>query len=342
MVGFSGYLALTAQPDPMPCSAWRCTPLDSQPQGGWRWLCAGLLALALTCAGCGPRSTAGEDALAALERLCFVPPGRALLQGYAEVEVPEALLAGRFEITRGEWIQVFGRPPDDTGFVSDAAVTTAERHDWPAFCSHDEAQRFAAAVGMRLPTLAEWVYLAGGSSASIYPWGRRVRLGLANSTELGLGRPTAVGTFEGGRSFAGCYDLFGNVAEWVERPQPGDQPMGEPLTYVSQAWALGGGYLSTLWPLHQLDFASDAGVRFCARVLDGSQRSPDLGARLVVAARPWLVERALLLEQASNARARLRAAGAEFGSLALPLLEDLVRDHPRAPALRWLLEGARP
>jgi formylglycine-generating enzyme required for sulfatase activity len=287
-------------------------------------------------------SPGGEAALSTLERLCFVPPGRARLQGNAEIEVREALFASRFEVTRREWTRVFGLPPDDTGFVSDAALTTPERLDWPAFCSFDEAERYAAAVGMRLPSLGEWLYLAGGSSASIYPWGRRVRLGLANSTELGLGRPAAVGTFEGGRSSIGCYDLFGNVAEWVQRPRPSDRPLGEVLEYPNEAWVLGGSYLSKLMPLHQLDFGRPGGVRLATRVLDGSQRSPDVGMRLVVSARTWLAEHGAELAAAPQARARLRRAGGELGSLAVPLLEELLREQPDARALRWLLEGAKP
>jgi hypothetical protein len=300
----------------------------------------GLLAL-LAIPGCSLEDPEGEQALSELERLCFVAAGSARLQGNIEVGLAEPLLAGRFEVTRAEWREVFGSFPEAPGFVSDVAQTLPERADWPAFCTYDQALRYAAAVGMRLPTQPEWLYLAAGPSAAVFPWGRRARLGLANTLELRLGRPTPVGTFEGGRANSGCYDLFGNVAEWVQRPQPGERLLGSALESAGDTWVMGGGYLSSLWPLHEVDLSRPGGLRLNQTVADGSRLAPDMGLRLVAPARAWLAERAALLARARSARLRLDRIGADVGSLAQPLLSELVAEHPGEPALRWLLAGAR-
>lgn len=329
----------SAPPHPRACALWARGPRGAEP-GRRAALIAALLAC-LGCLGCNFADPEGEQALAELERLCFVAAGSARLQGNVEVGLSEPLLAGRFEVTRAEWRAVFGSFPEAPGFVSDVAQTPPERADWPAFCTHDQALRYAAAVGMRLPTQSEWLYLAGGPSASVYPWGRRARLGVANSLELHLGRPAPVGTFEGGRATSGLYDLFGNVAEWVQRPLPGERLLGSAFESAGEACAMGGGYLTSLWPLHELDLSRPGGLRLNQTVADGASLAPDLGLRLVAPARAWLAERGARLGRAERARERLERIGAEFGSLAQPLLLELVAAHPDEPALRWLLAGSR-
>ncbi len=78
----------------------------------------------------------------------------------------------------------------------------------------------------RLPRLEEWRQAVEGHAGFRFPWGDRFEsLGAlrANTLELGLLRPTRVGTFESGRDPSredACYDLFGNLAEWVLDPPP--------------------------------------------------------------------------------------------------------------------------
>ena len=68
---------------------------------------------------------------------------------------------------------------------------------------------------VRLPDEWEWQWAAQSAQAEFaYPWGPEWRDGVANTSEAGIGRTTAVGMYPGGRSLQGVYDLAGNVWEW--------------------------------------------------------------------------------------------------------------------------------
>jgi hypothetical protein len=136
---------------------------------------------------------------------------------------PGGFWLDRFEVTvsaYGEFLRETGRsmpagapPPFDPatgpGFLPVTCVTLAD------------ARAYAQWAGKRLPTSAEWEWAARGPTGLRYPWGNaiwgeRFLDAFANTLELGLGRPTIVGTFFNGQSYRGAYDLVGNVWEWTE------------------------------------------------------------------------------------------------------------------------------
>lgn len=311
-------------------------------------------------AGCSREDAGGgARALHELERLAFVPAGACAIEGYvgrwADCSVARPFLVDRYEVTRRDWLHYFPEPEDGPygpQWTQDVAGLSEEQLDWPAFLSREQAVRLAQERGMRLLTAREWIYVATGRRSYPYPWGTERRTSVANTAELGLGTPSAVGVFEGGRSQPyGCYDLLGNVWEWVSDRVPGYQDdlafdsslesrlvdMGDGLASV-----LGGSFHSRERPT----FGGSLGLRFHARLLDQATISPEIGVRLGADAEVYLWEKASHWAEAPEARARLEATGRRWASasgreLVLPLLEELAA-RPGAPStLAWLLAGAR-
>lgn len=316
---------------------------------------------ASTVAGCRPADVVPRS-LVELERMAFVPAGRARLPGEvglsAEYGAESDLLVDRFEVSRDDWAFWFGAPPAPAGLQSGLAATSSANGTWPAFASHDEATELAARRGMRLPTAREWLWIAAGPRALEYPWGVLPRVSVANTLGLDLRRPVAVGTFEQGRSPQGCYDLIGNVAEWVSLD---DLAVGPGTLPVSDAAAVvGGSFLNRLRPLFGRDVSAPGQRhRVAGEVLPTGTRGVDLGLRCVVDAEDYLRARADEWRAVPGARERLTRVGERWGVGATPLLERLVAQRAAAAdgaaadgastdrstaddgPLAWLLGGAR-
>jgi hypothetical protein len=309
-----------------------------------------LRSLALSCVAlgaCGGPEADPTEALAALDRLAFVAPGECRLLGRDGVDLvcanAEALLVDRLEVSRGEWSSWSATSAGAAATGEDQ--TRAEVVDawpeavdsWPASAlTLDEARAYAASRGMRLPTAREWIRIASGTRAQPFPWGLARASAVANTAELGLGRPVPTGTFEQGASPDSVYDLLGNVAEWVEEPiaSAGGGDDLRPL-----AWAMGGSFATRLWKIYAPDASGRTTV---VQVdLDPHTRSADVGLRCVANARAWLAERTPDLGATQRERDGLRRIGARWGRDAVQLLEDLASRPGAKLALRWLLEGAR-
>ncbi|MEW6072275.1 MAG: SUMF1/EgtB/PvdO family nonheme iron enzyme [Planctomycetota bacterium] len=330
--------------------------IPPRPRRTWRAPAAGLSLLA---AACGPGTGEGSRALWELERLAFVPAGPATIPGFVETHadcsLERAIVIDLFEFSRLDGA-VYGFERAAGEFRTDAATPGEEKRNWPLFLSLPEAQDLAARRGMRLPTAREWLHVATGDGTQAYPFhATSFQQGIANTLELDVGTPTPIGTFERGKSLPfGCYDLLGNVWEWVVDLVPGyedlhfhapevDPQSGEAL----ECSVLGGGFDSverrTFGPALE---AKGPRLRVHARRQPRGTLSPAVGARMCADAEAYLWAKAGEWGSGAEARRRIRTTGGRWARTAgrevVGTFLDALAGRPGAPAaLRWLAEGAR-
>lgn len=132
----------------------------------------------------------------------------------------------RTEVTNNAYRQCVARGTCD-GPASNASATRAQYFIDPTFGQYpvvnvdaENAKRYCAFIGRRLPTAAEWEVAAGFAPGTQrryrYPWGDQFQVQRANSAATGNGDTQTVGTYQPtGDSPLGVSDMAGNVAEWT-------------------------------------------------------------------------------------------------------------------------------
>lgn len=321
-------------------------------------------AILLVPLACAPAEEPASRSLTELERLTFVPAVAYSLRPdpffrtvqEQDLAIERPLLMDLFEVTRRDvayyrdHTDLAARDWAERILALDPRFFEESRLDWPAFLSFEEAARFAELRGMRLPTASEWIHVAVGRADRYYPWGRD-QSSVANTVETGLGRPTPVGTFESGRAITfGCYDLVGNVWEWVTGSVPGYDDVDDQLVDIrfdsERALAMGGGFNSQRRQTYEWR-GFEQRYRFHALRRDRRTLSPSIGARMVADAEDYLWEQASSWGSDESAQRRVSAVGRRWAGDATAhtglrrLLEELLAREGAPRGLEWLVEGLR-
>jgi formylglycine-generating enzyme required for sulfatase activity len=218
--------------------------------------------------------------------LCEVPAGP-FLMGTDPVREPEwadnelrqrtanlpAFGIARFPVTVAEYgcavtAGAFGEPADWRNQSS--------RPDHPVVqISWKRAQDYAAWLAQttgepwRPPTEPEWEKAARGTDGRIYPWGNQWDSRRANTEDGGPGTTTPVGSYQGGVSPYGVYDMAGTVNEWCGIPA--NSPQAQPGADVGKGYLAGGSWN---------DSPAQARAAHRSQLFIG-ERTEDTGMRLV-------------------------------------------------------------
>jgi serine/threonine-protein kinase len=118
------------------------------------------------------------------------------------------------------FVEVTGYRPSDEGagrflhHLPGRKIPKGKEDHPVVFVSWLDAQAYAAWVGKRLPTEAEWEKGARGIDGRKYPWGRSEPGPRSANFGKARGDTASVGSFPGGASPYGILDLAGNVWEW--------------------------------------------------------------------------------------------------------------------------------
>jgi len=188
------------------------------------------------------------------------------------VKVPPFFLA-KYELTKSQLARLTdGRSPND-------GLHPAEG------MAFYRARGVAAALGLRLPTEAEWEYAARAGTTSTYYWGKIVNEGGKEWANCCFHKHATTKTGSFPPNPFGLYDTAGNVSEWVEDcyeysrkiPTDGSAWVGGVCDRRIQR---GGSYFSAEYQLRsgthyvkdEDDEGSSAGVR-PARTLHRNERS---------------------------------------------------------------------
>ncbi len=94
-----------------------------------------------------------------------------------------------------------------------SSISFVEARAFVAWCN--EVASAGSGLQWSLPAEDYWEFAARSEDGFVYPWGDAFDPACCNSAESGLGRTTQVRRYENGVSRAGCYDMAGNVWEFV-------------------------------------------------------------------------------------------------------------------------------
>ncbi len=136
------------------------------------------------------------------------------------VTIPKAFAIGRFEVTFDQWLACVedggcAKDPDDHKWGK--GIHPVINVSWAEAVGYTEWLSKKTGFVYRLPTEAEWEYVARGGTTTAYSWGDkpgRDRANCRNCSGEIPHRTFPVGSFE--PNPFGLFDVHGNVWEWVQ------------------------------------------------------------------------------------------------------------------------------
>jgi serine/threonine-protein kinase len=133
----------------------------------------------------------------------------------------DAFWIDKTEVTNAQYKRcvdagVCSPPGESISYTRDKYYGNPDFDDYPViYVTWRQAQQYAAWVGGRLPTEAEWEYAAMGPNGYIYPWGSNPPDDSLANYNGRVGDTTAAGSYPDGASRFGALDMAGNVWEWM-------------------------------------------------------------------------------------------------------------------------------
>jgi formylglycine-generating enzyme required for sulfatase activity len=135
---------------------------------------------------------------------------------------PDTLIVDGRSVPRAEAMRAFvdrTRLPGPRGWSGGAFPEAKGKHPVTGV-SWYEATAYARWLGKELPTHAQWWRAAMDTMGDGFPWGTDAKTAESRAN-FGQAGPREVGAFPSGVSPFGCYDMAGNVREWLRDTQPG-------------------------------------------------------------------------------------------------------------------------
>lgn len=166
-----------------------------------------------------------------LDRVC-IPRGNFIAGGANSPDerplrvqhLAEPVWIARLPVTNADWARYLVERPDDRQDAWYLVHWGADRQvprgtdDQPVYnLWPEDADRYAAWRGARLPTADEWEKAVRGIDGRRWPWGDHWRPGLAVTAELGLERPMpvrALGAQGESHLFAATGNVFEHTSSW--------------------------------------------------------------------------------------------------------------------------------
>lgn len=143
--------------------------------------------------------------------------------GYANAAFwPDAIVVGGQRVARSEALRRFVDRTNLPGPRSWSGGTFPEgkaRHPVTGV-SWYEASAFAKWAGKELPAYAQWWRAAVDTADGGFPWGTDTKSATVRAN-FGQSGTREAGSYPSGVSPFGCYDMAGNVREWLNAVQPG-------------------------------------------------------------------------------------------------------------------------